>query len=147
MFLSGCATYKFQRGAKPYDQGYVILRDDYTIAEYTIGEENSAPDLVLAKERFKRRKNIIEDYYKRMGLIENRFKQAFWNPCIYSLKFLGGIFRMPSIFISNYRYEHDPVYRDKIRKMEAEQDAREEERIKKLKGKLNAYIQQDLTKE
>lgn len=77
VFLSGCATYKFQRGLKPYDKGYVVSRDDYTIVEYTIGKNNSVPDLGLARQRFKKRRNIVEHYYKKMGYIENRFKMAF----------------------------------------------------------------------
>ena len=58
VFLSGgCATYKFQRGKTPYDKGYVVSRDDKIIPEYTIGENNSVPNLELARERFKKRKN------------------------------------------------------------------------------------------
>lgn len=146
--FTGCATYKFHHGKQPYDLGYVVSRDDYMILEYTIGPENSVPaDRKLAKERFLRRKNIVEDYYKRMGYIENRFKATFWNYWTWIAKLVGGVFKLPFVAISDYRYEHDPVYREKIRKIDQEKEAREEGRIKSLKEKLNVYIQKDLTKE
>jgi len=54
----------------------VASRDGYTIVEYTIGRENTvAPNVALAKERFKRRRRIVEDYYKRMGAIEKKFEK------------------------------------------------------------------------
>jgi len=147
IFLSGCATYKFQRGNKPYDKGYVVLRDDYTILEYTIGRDNSAPGLKLAKERFNKRRKIVEHYYKKMGYIDNHFKMLFWNPCIYTLKTMRGIFRLPFIAISDYRYAHSPKYRERIKKIEAEKDAREETYLKELKDELDVYIQKDIASE
>lgn len=147
VFLSGCATYKFQRGKEPYNKGYVVSRDDYIIPEYTIGKDNSVPNLEIAKERFKKRKATVEHYYKKMGYIENNFKRAFWDPPVLFLKFIGGIFRLPSIAISDYKYEHNPQYREKIIKMQQEQDALEEARIQNLKEELNSYIQKDLAKE
>ncbi len=148
MLLSGCATYKFRRGEKPYDKGYVASRDDYAILEYTLGKDNNVPDnLALAQERFKRRRRIAEHYYKKMGYIDNHFKMVFWNPCIYTLKTMRGIFRLPFIAISDYRYEHNPKYREKIIKMQQEQDAKEEACLEKLKDKLNVYIQKDIASE
>ena len=147
-FLLGCASYKFQRGSQPYDKGYVVLRDGYTIPEYTIGKDNSAPqDLGLAKERFKKRKGIVEEYYKKMGCIENRFKMAFWDPGVLFLKMMGGIFRLPFVAVSDYKAEHNPKYKEKIRRIEDEQDLNEEMRTKKLKKELNNYIQKELDKE
>jgi hypothetical protein len=144
----GCATYKFKLGTVPYDKGYVVLRDDYTIPEYTLGKDNSVSNnLDLAKDRFKRRKNMVEHYYKKMGYIENNFKMTFWNPCILFLKAIGGVFRLPSIAISDYKYEHNPKYREKIIRMEQEEDTKEEMRTQKLKEQLNNYIQKDLAKE
>lgn len=147
VFLSGCATYKFQLGKKPYDKGYVVSRDDFTIPEYTIGKDNNVPDLELARQRFKKRKGIVEHYYKKMGYIENRFKMAFLDPCILGLKAIGGLFRLPFVAVSDYKYEHNPKYREKIKKREQEQDAKEEARIQELKGALNVYIQKELTRE
>lgn len=147
LFLSGCATYKFQRGKEPYHKGYVLSRDDYAILEYTIGKDNSVPKLELAKERFKRRRKIVEHYYKKMGYIENHFKMVFWNPAIFSLKIAMGVFRLPGIAISDYRSRHNPKYRERIRKIEDEKDAREEARINKLKDELNVYIQKELASE
>lgn len=147
LFLTGCATYKFHHGKAPYDKGYMVSRDDYTIPEYTIGKDNQVPPLKLAKERFNRRRKIVEDYYKRMGYIENHFKMAVYDPSVSFLKLIGGIFRLPFIAISDYRYEHNPKYKEKIKKMEAEQDNREANRIKSLTEKLNEYMVKDLAKE
>jgi hypothetical protein len=146
--LLGCASYKFQRGSQPYDKGYVVSRDGYTIPEYTIGKDNTVPqDLELAKERFEERKGIVEHYYKKMGYIENRFKMAFWDPGVFFLKMIGGVFRLPFVAISDYKLEHNPEYREKIRRIQDEQDLNEEVRIKKLKEQLKNYIQKELDKE
>jgi hypothetical protein len=148
LFLSGCASYTFQRGQEPYHKGYVAARDDFLIPEYTLGKDNTVPsDLALAKERFKQRKGIVEYYYKKMGSIENRFKMAFWDPVIFFLKMFTGVFRLPCVAISDYRYEHDPHYREKKRTMQDKQDLEEEVRIKKLKGELNKYLEEELRKE
>lgn len=147
IFLSGCATYKFQRGKVPYDKGYVVSRDGYTILEYTIGPDNSVPKLGLARERFKKRRKIVEHYYKRMGYIENHFKMTLWNPCITFMKGVGGVFRFPFIAVSEYRYERNPKYREKINARERAEDAKEEARIQELKEKVNTYIQKELNKE
>jgi len=148
IFLSGCATYKFQRGQEPYDKGYVALRDDYLMPEYTIGPNNSVPDdLGLAKQRFAQRRRIVENYYKRMGYIENRFKMAFWDPPVMFMKFAGGILRLPFIAVSDYRYNHNPAYKERIKKIEEDKDAIEEERIQGLKDRLNTYIQGQLARQ
>ena len=105
LLLSGCATYKFHRGQKPYEKGYVVSRYNYTILEYTVGKDNSVPeDMGIARKRFKRRHRMVEHYYKKMGEIENRFKETFFDPPIMFLKFIGGVFRFPCILISDYRY-------------------------------------------
>jgi len=147
LFLSGCATYKFERGKTPYDKGYVVSRNGRTFLEYTIGKDNSVPKLALARERFKKRKNTVEYYYTKMGYIENILKITFWDPTVLFVKFIGGIFRLPSIAIADYKYEHNPQYRQKVIKMQEEQDAREEARIQKLKEELDAYIQKELSRE
>lgn len=144
--LTGCATYKFHHGTAPYDKGYVVSRDDYTMVEYTLGPDNTVPNRKLAKERFLRRKNVVEDYYKKMGLIENRFKMSVWDRLTMFFKLVGGIFRLPAIAVKDYKYEHNPKYREMVKKKEAEEDAREAERIKKIKDELNAYVQQDLAR-
>lgn len=147
VFLSGCASYKFQRGSEPYEKGYVVSRDGYAITEYTIGKEASVPGLALAKERFKKRRKTVEHYYKKMGYIENHFKAVFYDPAAIFAKVVLGIFRLPFIAISDYRYEHNPEYREKIRRQEQEKDAEEEARIDKLKEELDFYIQKDLAGE
>ncbi len=101
IFLSGCSTYKFQRGNAPYDKGYVVSRDNKTILEYTVGKDNGVPNLKLARERFKERKDKVEYYYKKMGYIESRLKMTFWDPMVLIVKLVGGIFRLPAIAISD----------------------------------------------
>jgi hypothetical protein len=82
-----------------------------------------------------------------MGYIENRFKMVSMDPAIMFLKVVAGVFRLPFVAISDYRYGHNPRYREKIRKLEEAQDAREEARIKKFQESLDSYIQQDLSRE
>ena len=145
VFLSGCATYKFQKGHSPYDKGYVVSRDGRSIVEYTLGGDNSVPDdLELARARFKRRRSMVEHYYKKMGYVENHFKETFWNPAATVVKSMVSVFRLPFVAMSDYKYEHDPKYREKIRKLEDEQELIERQRINKFKADLNKYIQDDL---
>ncbi len=148
LFLSGCAAYKFQKGQPPYNTGYVVSRQNYTILEYTIGRDNSVPDnITLAEERFKRRKAAVEYYYKKMGYIANRFKETFWDTPVMFTNMITGVFRLPFIAISDYRYEHNPAYREKMKKLDEKQDNLEKIRIDALKEKLNTYVQKDLTEE
>lgn len=145
--LAGCATYKFRHGKEPYNKGYVVSRDDYTIVEYTVGRNNTVPDLNTARQRFNRRRDIVEHYYKKMGFIENHFKMAVMDPAVLAVKLFGGIFRTPFVGISDYRFEHNPAYREKVIKLEDEKDRKEDQRIKELKDRLNIYVQKDLEKE
>jgi len=148
IFLSGCATYKFQKGQLPYDKGYVASREGYTILEYTIGKDNTLPPTVgLAKERFKRRHRVVEHYNKKMGNIENRFKEAVVDYPVMFFKLALGVFKMPGIAIKDFRYERNPKYRKRIDNLEEEKEAQEQARIKRLKGALDNYIQKDLEKE
>lgn len=148
LFLSGCATYKFQKGQPPYDKGYVASREGYTIIEYTIGQDNTvAPNVALAKERFKRRHRVVEHYYKKMGNIENRFKEAVVDYPVMFFKLALGVFKMPGIAVKDFRYERNPKYRERIDKLDEEKEAQEQARIKKLKDALDDYIQKDLKRE
>ncbi len=147
LFLSGCATYKFHHGKAPYDKGYVVSRDDYAIPEYTLGKDNKVPPLKVAKERFKRRRRVVEDYYKKMGFIENHFKTAVYDPPVTLIKMVGGVFCLPYIALSDYRYEHNPKYKERVKQNDAKQDDREAKRIASLKDKLNEYLVKDLAKE
>jgi hypothetical protein len=145
--LSGCSTYRFERGKPPYDNGYVVARNGYPIIEYTVGKDDSVPDMQYAQERFKRRKETVEEYYEKMGLIESRFRQYFWDPPAALLDFVGGVFRLPFIAISDYKYRHDPKYKEKMDKLEEEKYAAEKKRVKLLRQELSAYIQKDLVQE
>lgn len=133
ILASGCATYEFKKGKKPYDTGYVVSRDGYVILEYTLGRDGAAAsDMGLAKGRFKERRRIVEHYYKKIGLIDNHFKMVAWNPVIYTFKTFKGFFRLPFVAISDYRYEHDLRYRERLKALEAKADQREEARIRRL---------------
>lgn len=148
VFLSGCATYKFQHGQPPYDLGYVAARDSYVIPEYTLGKDNSVPEeLGLARQRFNARHRRVEDYYKKMGVIENRFKMAAWDPAVMFVKLIGGVFRLPFIAVSDYKYDHNPAYKERVRKLEEEKDLKEEARIARFREQLTFYIQQALDSE
>ena len=147
LFLSGCATYSVQKGESPYNKGYVVTRYGRVLPEYTLGKDNSVPDEQVARERFQRRKKEVEAYYKKMGYIENRFKQTFVDPPVFMLQAVAGILRMPAIAIRDYKYNHDPKYKEKIDQQEDAEYKAEKERIKTLKDQLNAYIHVDLQKE
>lgn len=147
ILLSGCATYKVQKSKPSNDSGFVVSRYGKVIPEYTLGLNNSLPDKEKAEERFKRRKSEVEYCYKQMGFIDNRFKQVFVEPPLTLVQFVIGIFRMPFIFVSDYKYNHNPRYKEKIDKLEDEKYNAERARVKEFKDKLSEYIKEDLSKE
>ena len=148
VLLSGCATYTFQKGVPPYDAGYVVARSRYVIPEYTLGNDNTVPDaLGTAEARFKRRKSTVEQYYEKMGYIKTGAKELLWDPPVMIVKLIGGLFRLPFIAASNYKYNHDPKYKEQVdRKQDAQYEA-DNKRVSALKGELNAYVQKDLASE
>jgi len=145
--LSGCATYKFQKSASSGSQGYLVTYDGDPVLEYTMGKEKTLPDLALAKERFKRRRPTVEYYCKKTGQIESRFKEYLWEVPAMCVDFLGGILRWPFIAISDYKYNHNPKYKERADRLDEEKDTFEKTRINSLKEKLAAYIAKDLAKE
>ncbi|MCM8796850.1 MAG: PKD domain-containing protein [Candidatus Omnitrophica bacterium] len=150
IFSAGCASvYKYHTGKPPFNQGYVVSRRGYVIPEYTLGKDNSVPaDIKVAQQRFQRRKDTVEDYYKKMGHIKNGFKATVIDSVFMTGEFILGILRWPFTAISDYRYNHNPQYRHKMDRLEQEKENRETERIRRLKVALNKYIEQDLvTKE
>ncbi|MFA4990019.1 MAG: PKD domain-containing protein [Candidatus Omnitrophota bacterium] len=147
LFLSGCSTYSVQKGESPYNKGYVVARYGRVLPEYTLGKDNSVPEEQVARERFQRRKKQVEAYYKKMGYIENRFKQNFIDPPIFMLQAVMGVLRLPAVAIRDYKYNHDPQYKEKIDKQEDADYKAEKERVKAIKEQLDAYIQEDLQKE
>ncbi|MCX5706961.1 MAG: PKD domain-containing protein [Candidatus Omnitrophica bacterium] len=62
-------------------------------------------------------------------------------------KFIVGIFRTPFRLADDYQYNHDPKYREQVEKQEDKEYQAERERLKDLKEKLKAYIDEDLKKE
>lgn len=147
--VSGCAPYKVVRGIKPpVKDGYVFLRDGVMLPEYTIGEGGAAPDDVyLAKERFKRRRKTVEEYYKKMGVIDNRFKENVPDRLGYTLGIVGAVFTLPLRTVKAYRYEYDPKYHARVDRAGAEKEALEKARMEKLRAELNDYINRDLEQE
>lgn len=148
--LSGCAPYKVVRDPKqPADKlGYVVTRDGVVVPEYTVGENGVIPDdSYLAKERFKRRKKTVEEYYKQMGLIDNRFKENVPDRLGYMLGIAGSVFTLPVRTYKSYRYACDADYRERVDKAQAQQEALEQARLDKLKAGLKDYIKRDLEQE
>jgi hypothetical protein len=145
--LSGCTVYKFQRPVDSNLQGYLVSYDGKPILEYTVGKEKSLPDLTLAKERFKRRKSRVEYYYKEMHLIEVRLKEFFWDPPAMLVDFLGSVLRWPFIAREDYKYNHNPEYKERMDKLDEEKEALEKARLSNLKEELDAYITEDLAEE
>ncbi|MBU0548585.1 MAG: PKD domain-containing protein [Candidatus Omnitrophica bacterium] len=145
--LSGCATYKFQKGPAPYEKGYVVSYDGKLIPEYTLGQDNSVPGLVLAKERFNRRRATVEYYYKKMGQIEARIREFFWDPPAMLVDLIGGLLRWPFVAVADYKYNHNLKYKEKVDQLDEQRDELEKVRINNLKAKLKIYIDGDLVKE
>jgi len=145
--LSGCATYKFQKPDSAKAQGYLVSYDGKPLLEYTVGKDNSLPDLTLAEKRFKRRRAKVEYYYKKMGEIESRLKETFWNPPAMLVDLLGGVLRWPFTAVEDYKYNRNPKYKERVDKLDEQKDELEKARVKALKEKLAAYIVEDLSKE
>jgi len=145
--LCGCATYRFKHGDKPYDKGYVVSRSNFTIPEYTIGKDNTVPvSMELAIERFYRRKNVVEDYYKQMGSLKGPMGTFLDYPATFG-KFIWGMFTLPSKAVANYKYEHNSAYRTEVDKREEDEFLNERARLDRIRNELNTYIQNDLAKE
>ena len=145
--LSGCATYRFQKSGTSGNQGYLVSYDGKPILEYTLGKDKSLPDLTLAKERFKRRRPAVEYYYKKMGQMETRFREYLWEPPAMLVDLVGGIFRWPFMAVADYRYNRNSKYRERVDKLDEQRDVLEKARINSFREKLDAYINEDLTKE
>jgi len=145
--LSGCATYRFQKSATSGNQGYLVSYDGKPILEYTVGKDKSLPDLTLAKERFKRRRPTVEYYYKKMDQIETRFKEFLWEPPAMLVDLVRGFFSWPFVAVADYKYNRNPKYKERVDKLDEDRDTLEKTRINSLREKLNAYINEDLTKE
>jgi hypothetical protein len=145
--LSGCATYKFQKSATSGSGGYLACYDGKPIIEYTVGKEKSLPDLILAKERFKRRRSTVEYYYKKMDQMESRLKNYFWDTPVMLVDLLGGVLRWPFVAVADYKYNHNSKYKERVDRLDEEKDALEKSRQDSLKVKLDAYILKDLEQE
>lgn len=146
LFLSGCAVHRFQKSQEL--GGYAVARFGYVIAEYTVDLNNKAPvDFALARARYLRRNDRVEKYYIKMGQIEDYLTRyiAHFPKMMWSI--LANTIKMPFHIISEYRYEHNEKYRNKIDDLDAQAKAREDTRIEKLKSELKDFIRQDLDKE
>lgn len=146
-FVSGCASYKYEKMADPY-QGYVVKRNDYLIPEYTIDTKSKAPeDLIVAKQRFKRRHNIVDDYYKKMGRIENQFKVLIVDYPLCMISLLTAVIQLPYMMVCDYKYEHNAKYKERVDSRYDELDRREARRKESLQLSLNIFIERDLRRE
>ncbi len=145
--VSGCATYKFQKPDASAEQGYLAYYDGKPIAEYTVGENKSLPDLALAKKRFKRRRFSVERHYKQTGEIQSRLRSYLWDPPAMVIGFIGGVLRWPLIAAADYKYHRSPAYKARVDKLEEEKENRETARLNALRQKLDSYIAEDLTQE
>ena len=147
LFLSGCATYKFQKPNASGTEGYLAYYDGKPLLEYTVGKEKSLPDLALAKERFKRRRGTVEYYYKKMDIIESRLKEFFWDPPAMLVDLFVGVFRWPFTAVADYKYNRNSKYKEEVDRLDEQNDELEKARVNALKEKLTAYIVKDLNKE
>lgn len=145
VLVSGCAPiYKFQKDEKDY-KGYVAKRNEFLIPEYTVDDKKKAPDdLRVARSRFKRRKDTVEQYYANMSYIPQHSYITF--PKLIGNMFLF-IFRWPFVIVHEARYTMSDKYRERIDKMEEEKYQKEMARRKDLQEELNQYIQKDLEQE
>lgn len=138
--------HRFQRSKEL--GGYSVARFGNVIPEYTVDLENKAPeDFEAAKARYIRRKDTVEAYYLKMGEIESHFRRYITHYPILMWSMFANTLKMPFHIVSEYRYEHDERYRKKIDSLDAEQIAKEKERINKLKSELREFIRQDLERE
>lgn len=145
--LTGCTVHKFQK-AKSLDGGYAVARFGYVIPEYTVNLDKKAPkDLKLAKQRYLRRKWIVENYYIQMGKIDTYFRRYVWRYPQMISSLAANVFKSPFNITSEYRYDHNQAYRQKIDKADAMQKAKEDARNKMIMEKLYEFIRQDLQKE
>ena len=141
---SGCSTYNYARGGESYAGGYVVLRNNNIIPEYTIGRKNTAPqELSLAKKRFGRRKDKVDRFYKKIGIFYSPFNSIVGYPRAF-LGVLCGLFKLPFMIVSDYRYEHNPKYKEIIDSREEKRKMRQDEELDRLKQELNLFIEKDL---
>ncbi len=146
LVFGGCTVHRFQKSEK-YG-GQTVARFGYIIPEYTVDLENKAPqDLELAKSRFKRRHDMVETYYIRMGQIESygrryltHFPRMMWS-------IFANTIKLPAHIISEYRYDNNEEYRRKIDALDAQAKAREDAKTNQIKEQLKEFIRQDLEKE
>lgn len=144
IFLSGCAVYRYQIGSRDLGRGYVVSRNSFVIPEYTIGEDGKAPeDKKIAQSRFKRRRGMVEYYYKQMGYLFHEPMQ-FVHTITQSM---ATPFKLPGVVVDEYRHQTDEEYRARIDKQQDELDKKEEARIAPWQAKLEEFIKKDLEKE
>lgn len=142
----GCAVHKFQKS--PELEGYGVLRFGYLIPEYTVDLNKKAPtDFKVAKERFNRRKDMVETTYIETGQIESYLRRYVTHFPIMICDFVYNTLAMPSHIIREYKYDHNEKYRQIVDERDAKEKAMEDKRRKELVDKLNEFIKQDLDKE
>ncbi|TAM42047.1 PKD domain-containing protein [bacterium] len=82
-----------------------------------------------------------------MDQMTSRTKEFLWDTPAMFVDFMWGVLRWPFIAISDYKYNRDPKYKERVDKLDEEKEALEKSRVNSLREKLDAYINEDLAKE
>lgn len=134
ILFSGCAPYRFVKIDKGSEliPGYYVSRRSVFIDELVFDENDKPPqDLSVAKERFKRRRKTVENWYKRyypFALEES--------PLISSLK---SFFFLPFLPL---------VWAMVILRQPSEKElARQDQKYATAKEKMRQFIEEDCRKE
>ena len=131
MIISSCApSYNFVK-TEESNNGYTIKRGPLYMPFFTVADGEYPEDLKLAKKRFKRRKRIVEGYYKENDpeLYDSSFLSV--------MKTLGVLLIYPLWVVTGFLKDEDDFYRE-VEGIEAYQ---------KKKDQIKAYIEEDLKKE
>ena len=117
-----------------------MRRHGLLIPEYTIDANGNAPqDKKIAESRFKRRKDTVNYYYKAMGRIYDDALSRLSD----MRKMVTGPFRLPGAAIEDYKYEHNPEYREEVDAQRFEAEMKERQRKNELKKELQEYLGRD----
>lgn len=132
VFLSGCTYYyKYHRSL---EGGYVIQKGADLYPEFTIDESRQYPqDLKVAKERFRRRKKFVENWYKKYEPGE------LMNP---NLAMIKEFFLIPLLPIRAIAAALKPPSKDSEQELEESR-----RRYSEARRELENYIAQDCKRE
>ncbi|MBU1122591.1 MAG: hypothetical protein ABIH71_02900 [Candidatus Omnitrophota bacterium] len=100
--LSGCSpAYRFVRGNE-VNKGYLVKKGRTEMPYFTVDISRQYPqNLKLARERFKRRREFIEKYYR------NEYPELFEGPFKSCIKFLSFYVFLPIAILREYFADSD----------------------------------------